>query len=382
MEAWGEGRKGIMVVGEAPGEVEDRRNKPWQGPAGQALQRMLKALGISLYEDCISVNSVRCRPVDKKGNNVKPTDRQITACRSRTIDDIVRFKPKLILLMGESAVKCVIGGRWKKDLGTIGRWRGWLIPDQDYNAWILPTFHPSFLIRNERRDELWYQWEDDLRKAIAALDTPVPKTKPVDIRIIDDLSVLEGIRDGIISFDFETTGLKPHAKGHRIVIASVATSSDTAYTFMLPKARNECRPFLEILQNPNIKKIAHNMKFEDTWARERLRVEVKGWLWDSMLASHLLDNRAAVCGLKFQVYVHFGIPDYDSAVQKWLERQDDKNANSFNRVMEAVERPELKQKLLEYCALDSIYAYRLAEIQMKQMRKLKRRFDRVCEWKQ
>jgi hypothetical protein len=108
------------------------------------------------------------------------------------------------------------------------------------------------------------------------------------------------------------------------------------------------------------------MKFEETWSYVRLGTRVKGWHWDSMLSAHELDNRTGITGLKFQVFVQFGVADYSSEIEKWLQAKDSKNANSINHVKDLIKTESGKMKLLKYNALDSIFEYRLATKQMKQ----------------
>ena len=73
MKPYGKFKKGIMVIGEAPGQEDDKKGKLWQGMTGKFLQRKYRQLGIDLFEDCVSLNAVNCRPVDDKGNNRAPT---------------------------------------------------------------------------------------------------------------------------------------------------------------------------------------------------------------------------------------------------------------------------------------------------------------------
>ena len=129
--------------------------------------------------------------------------------------------------------------------------------------------------------------------------------------------------------------------------------------------RREKEPFVELLRNENVGKIAQNMKFEHTWSCVRLRQPVVNWVQDTMLMTHLFDNRSGVSGLKFQTYVQFGVVDYDSEVPPFLKSVEEKNANSLNRIMELVAIPGGKELLLKYNAYDSIYEYRLAELQNK-----------------
>lgn len=135
---------------------------------------------------------------------------------------------------------------------------------------------------------------------------------------------------------------------------------------MMPKSRKDRQPFIDMLANPDIGKMAHNMKFEETWSAVRLRQPVKNWVWDSMQAAHILDNRPGVTGLKFLTYVHFGVVDYSSEVTPYLKSAS-KDGNAINRIYELLKKPGGQEKLLTYCGWDSIWQYRLSMLQMNEM---------------
>jgi DNA polymerase len=363
MKAFGRFKKGILNIGEAPGEVEDKRGKPWQGKAGQALQSMYSSLGIDLFEDCLNVNTVNCRTPD----NRTPSGHEISCCRKFVLKVIKEHKPKVIILLGGTAVQCLIGYRWTRQLGGIMKWRGFAIPDSDFEAWICPVFHPSFVLRSEER-VVKVIWKKDLERAFHCLDEPFPQHLDAIRYLENDLSVLSQYKGQPIAFDYETTGIKPHAKGHRVICASVAVSEEKVYTFMMPQKRSEQRPFLELLEDKGTPKLAHNIKYEDHWSKEILRTQVQGWRFDSMLAAHVLDNRPGICSLKFQTYVNFGSVDYETDVFQYLQAVDIKNGNSFNRIHELIETEEGQERLLKYCALDSLFEYRLATLQMEKLK--------------
>lgn len=359
----GDFKMGILNIGEAPGEVEDRRGMQWQGKTGRYLKETYRELGIDLFEDCLNINAVNCRPTSKTGNR-PPTNYEIDCCRKSVIQLIEKYKPKVVVLFGGAALYSIIGHRWKKKLDGINKWRGFTIPDQDFKTWICPVFHPSYVLRNDTNSAVETIWKQDLQRAISMVDVELPKYIEPKIHYIEDLSVLKTIHPPQrISFDYETTGLKPHGKGHRIICASVAISENEGYSFMMPKKKSERKPFIDLLLNEGIYKIAHNMKFEESWSLVRLGTRVKGWEWDSMVAAHLLDNRTGITSLKFQVFVNFGIPDYDSEVSKYLMAKDPKNGNSMNTIKDLISTKSGERKLLKYCGLDSIYEYRLAEKQ-------------------
>ncbi len=365
MEPFGKFRKKILNIGEAPGEVEDKTNKPFQGKTGQLLQRTYKKLGVDLFEDCLNINAVHCRPFDKNGYNRTPTNYEIECCRKSTLKVIDEYKPEIIILLGNSAIYSLIGHRWKKDLGGVSKWRGWTIPDQDFKAWICPTFHPSYVERSDSGVEETV-WKNDLNQAFLKVLDKLPIYKEPRIETITDLYMLVNIR-GEVAIDFETTGLKPHAPGHRIVSCSVAPGPDHAYVFMLPGSQSERKPLIDLLASTKIGKIAQNIKYEHNWSKVRLKTEVQNWIWDTMQASHVLDNRPGVTGLKFQTYVQFGVVDYSSEIEPYLQAVDGTNANSLNKIMELVSKPGGKEKLLTYNGYDSINTYRLSMIQRPQI---------------
>ena len=355
-----------MIIGEAPGAEEDRTGKPWQGKTGRLLQETLKEIGIDLFEDCISVNAVNCLPP----NNRTPTKKEIDCCRDiKVLKALAEHSPKKIILLGGVALTSFLGDRWKKKLGGITMWRGFAAPDQDYKAWVCPTFHPSFVSRMDSR-EVTVTWKRDLQRAFNMANYITEYLNP-KIIYLKNLKKLPNPKKAMTAFDYETTGIKPHAIGHRIKCASIAYSSDTVYTFMMPGRKKKLIPFLKFLLNKGIKKIGANTKFEEQWSDVRLKTEVKSWYWDTMLTAHVLDHRKGITGLKFQVYVYLGIVDYDSEVSPYLRptKEDKKKygSNAINRLDELLAKPGGEKLLLKYCALDSINEYRIALIQMAEI---------------
>ena len=360
MEPFGNFKKRILNIGEAPGEVEDQRGRQWQGRTGRLLQNTYKHLGIDLFDDCLNINAVNCRPP----NNSSPDSFQIGCCRKRILNTIEQYKPKLIMLFGNAAVSSVIGHRWRKELGGIMKWRGWTIPDQDFKAWICPTFHPSYVERTNAQ-EVDVIWENDIKQAFELLDVQFPVHKDPDIEIIDDLKVLNDIKDTTIAFDYETTGRKPHATGHRIVCASVADTINHCYAFLIPNTKEGRQPFIDLLKRKSVGKVAHSMKFEEAWSIVRLKTSVTPWELDTMIMAHILDNRPGVTSLKFQVYVNFGIVDYASDIAPYLQATENNNGNAINKIFDLLKRHDGKNKLLKYCAYDAIYGLRLAKHQLE-----------------
>ena len=369
MQPTGAFNKQIMCVGEYTNAQDDARGKPFQGKES-LLNDVFKECGIDLENDCISVNAVMCHAYDKKTGKARvPNEHEIACCRINVLKAIEQYKPKMIFLFGKIALNSVMETLWSDSINSLDNWRGFVIPDQKLKCWIAPVYSASYVrIIMEKNSVVRKVWKDDIRNALDKLKEPFPVYKEPKITVVKDLSILSDISNHTtVAFDYETTGLKPHAEGHQIVCCSVAVNGDEVYVFEMPKTKLKRQPFTDLLKNPYIKKMAHNIKFEDAWTIVRLKTRIRNWYWCSMQAAHILDNRTGVTGLKFQTYVNFGVAGYNDTVKSWLQSEDQKNANSLNRMVEYIASPTGKKETLRYCALDSIFEYRLAMHQMKEI---------------
>jgi uracil-DNA glycosylase family 4 len=276
MAPTGEGRRGILVLAESPGRTEDEQGVQLIGEAGQLLRQILRDYDIDLDRDCRKTNALSCRP---EGNRT-PTSREIDACRTRVWEEICAFQPRLILLLGNAAVESFLGHRWKKDLGGINKWRGFPIPDRETKCWVVATYHPSFLLRSKGNPAVERVFREDIELAIGYADRPFPEMGGEEerIEVIQDagraVERLKGLyqtvtqaKEGLIAFDYETTGLKPYNKGHRIVCCGVAYDStggsgpfvhDQAFVFEMAEDSTLRLWWRRILTSARIRKTAHN----------------------------------------------------------------------------------------------------------------------------
>jgi uracil-DNA glycosylase family 4 len=371
MQPFGNFKKEIMIVGEGPGKTEDRRGNPWQGRAGGVVKDALEDLGISLFEDCVSVNAVNCRPPDNRA----PTAHELACCRAKIVNPaIAEYSPRLILLMGASAVSSVLGSIVAEAQdAVIGKWRGFCIPVPDLGAWVCPTYHPSFVMREESKPEVETVWKSDIKRALKFLDAdkPVVENHREKVTILrDEQSILRAlhrarVRKGYFSFDYETTGLR--ASVQKLVCVSFCQSPDRAYSFMLDNASDAVRQaWREIMLDDKIGKISHNLNFESQWSRFHFDIDHIQWAWDSMLCAHVLDNRPGICSLKHQAFLNFGVTPYDDLVGPFLRSVDPRNPAAPNRIYEFIERYG-QDELLIYNGIDSLVAFRLAMRQMSEL---------------
>ena len=147
----------LMFVGEAPGADEDRLGEPFVGAAGQLLTRIIKTMGFS-REQVYIANILKCRP-DTPGQhagNRKPTVSEMKTCLPYLLEQIDLIRPKVIVALGATAVEGLLG-----KTEPIGKLRGHFqvfrgIP-------LMPTFHPSYLLRNQALAEKRKVWEDMLQ---------------------------------------------------------------------------------------------------------------------------------------------------------------------------------------------------------------------------
>lgn len=144
----------LMFVGEAPGADEDVQGVPFVGRAGQLLTKMIEAMGFS-RNDVYIANVVKCRPPE----NRNPEPDEIENCEPFLFRQIETIKPKVIIALGAFAAKTLL-----RSPDPISKLRGRVY---DYHgAQLIPTFHPSFLLRSPGQKK--YAW-DDLKKALSIL---------------------------------------------------------------------------------------------------------------------------------------------------------------------------------------------------------------------
>jgi DNA polymerase len=135
----------LLLIGEAPGTQENIQGKPFVGPAGQLLDKILRAANFDPEKDVYITNSVFRMPPGEDGKAFrKPTDLEIEYYRPFVFEIIRLIDPHVILLTGNVACQSVIQ---KTGITTLrGQWI------QSEGRWLMPIFHPSYLLRNPSRE--------------------------------------------------------------------------------------------------------------------------------------------------------------------------------------------------------------------------------------
>jgi uracil-DNA glycosylase len=144
----------VMFVGEGPGADEDLQGEPFVGRAGQLLTQIIKAMGFA-REDVYIANVVKCRPP----GNRNPEPDEIAECSPFLHAQIAAIRPAVIVALGKFAAQTLLGTDT-----PISRLRGQFHPMGD--TVVMPTFHPSYLLRNPAaKRDVW----DDMKMVMARL---------------------------------------------------------------------------------------------------------------------------------------------------------------------------------------------------------------------
>lgn len=234
----GEGRVPLLILGEASGATEERESKPFVGQSGELLNKVLKMSGLERSDYWIS-NVLRCRP---PGNELRgmPYERgALDHCRSYLDQVIAEKQPKMILALGDTALR---------ELSTtsgirsgISEIRGFVLQSR-YSIPMISTYHPAFLMRNSMH--LLGVFAHDLRRSIQYATHGVPqplqtryKLQPTGLDVLDYLERLGADSALPVAYDIETEGIlgvrEPEKLSEKKVI-QIQFSSEIGTALVLP----------------------------------------------------------------------------------------------------------------------------------------------------
>ena len=353
----------IMVVGEAPGDAEDRKGKPFYGPSGIRLDIMLKTAGLN-RADIYVTNIVKHRP--PKNRNPKVTE--MSACQPYLIDEILEVNPEVIVPLGSTAVK------WfdktislRKDHGWPREWdsevkgspakKSWGRP---FSAMLVPQYHPAASMYDPK---LWPLMLEDFRELATRLKgTPLPEPKywlaPADG--LYTWGVDENTHQHVVGFDLETSSTSGPAGVQRAEVVGYSYSDkpgEAGYIGSAPDIRDGVW-----ISDPRFIKVVHNAKFE--WTKmHQLGIEMVNFE-DTKLAAYILGKPST--GLKDltqhilgrtpityaeatggrdmsdippEEIVEYGAADSDHTRQLWFVLSDEMDRMGVRDVYENIEKP-------------------------------------------
>lgn len=296
-----------MIIGEAPGHREDASGRPFVGRSGHLLDEALAEVGLDRKDIFIS-NAVHCRPPD----NRTPKKKEIAACRYWLDQELAAVKPKFLLLLGNVALQSVLNTTGIKKL------RGRPIEHDGYV--VLPTYHPSFILRSEDTGRsLRPHFIKDLKLLKTMIDFGgIPEERAVRLTIVDTphkaRTMLKACR-GVVSFDLETTCLYPWDKDAGVVLMGIGTREGE---FVVPLAHPESVwkgiELADLLSSISLELkdcivVMQNGKFDALWMKVHYGLTLRND-FDTMLAHYLLDENLPH-DLTYIAHLYFGAHDWD-----------------------------------------------------------------------
>lgn len=340
----------VLFVGEAPGETEDRYNRPFIGKTGQLLRSTLEDLNFDLTTVRFT-NAVRCRPP----NNRTPTVRETNYCKGYLDEEIALYKPKVIVLLGNAPLKAVLNEK------GITAWNGTVIKRGEVTY--IPAFHPSFIIRQGIQGESLDNWLIALMNAKAASEGTVTAidytiTIPETLQELDehiDRLIAIHLRTGInIAYDVETRWLHPERDGNVITLFSLAVGDEAVVVPLYHRESwfKDCAD--EVLARLNFvlrsyPVTGHHVRYDQKVTRVLLGIDFVP-AGDTMNISRLLRANEKSHGLKRLAAIELNMYDYDKEVDDYKkahpEADPKKEGGDFGLVPLSL--------LLSYCGLDTI----------------------------
>jgi DNA polymerase-1 len=329
----------VLLVGEAPGATEDRKDRPFVGKSGKFLRDMVED---ELLLNCAYTNTIRCRPPD----NATPTTRQLKLCQPFLFSDLEVFKDvEVVVLLGNSALKSATG------YSGITSWRGrQLQKNINGNSFtFLPTFHPAAVLPGRGNPERLDQWMSDLADVSEMVEGVLkqPADAHYEYMLVNDMAsakvMFAEIKEaGRVAFDLEFVSLQAFVGGNEIIMASFATK-DKAWAIPIyhPESGFLGDEFdiIELLEefatDDEIKKIGHNIKIDHLIMLSTLGTEVHGVDGDTMLLSQVVDSRKLLHDLAQLASKYLNMVDYDQELRTYLEEHpeaDPKQGGSYAKV--------------------------------------------------
>jgi uracil-DNA glycosylase family 4 len=318
----------IMAVGESPGAQEIRFGRPFfsDAPAGKKVRELSKLAGLP-WNDLFITNSARCLiPKDKM--SVKDITKVLKSCRCHLVRAVRRVQPKAIIVFGDIALQQVLGKKGIKK--ARGRWH-W---SEEFNCWVLPTYHPAFVLRQASFGKLVV---GDLKMVVDFIKNnykPVKNREVLSYRNVKSIKAfLEAAKNKRfrIGIDTETQGLDwtdpnfltisysmSFKKGSavNVILFEEGTEKKHDFTITWPRSVGGSKKKVpitvyvrkadnfdqkideleELLDNPKIKKYmtngnhdVHAFRWLLKFSRKRVP-RVNGYVMDIQAAVHLIDE--------------------------------------------------------------------------------------------
>jgi len=331
----------LMIIGEAPGKQEVKQGKPFCGPSGELLNRVLDPLiaGKSIY----ITNAAIC--FDPSGAETKtPVVHAAKCCLGRLKKEITDVNPKVIITLGNTPTQLLLD---TKTGITALRGKVHLLGD----ITVIPTYHPAAILRNPGN---YQDFLSDIKRAVASILVPAqvaPTEVPFELTL-DYAKVFAAAEAApFAALDLETTGLD-FSRDH-IIAWVVATETQV---FIMPETVKKEQGFLEALGSCKAKWSGHNSKFDRNFILFEFGVPVH-FAFDTMLSHYLLDERSGAQSLKVICGSIFGAPEWEAGLDETLKKLHTTNYDDLP-----------KEMLYKYAACDGYWTAKLTRAMSNKLR--------------
>src|SRR3954471_22060524 len=171
----------VIMIGEQPGDIEDRRGAPFVGPAGKLLDQAIEEAGLDRDRTYVTntVKHFKFKPAarGKRRIHQNPDRTEIVACRPWLIAEFAVLRPQAVVLLGATAAKALLGPEFRvtRSRGVLTPWPDSAQHPQEFaagshdGAFVLATIHPSAVLRADDRETAFKSLVDDLRVVTGAL---------------------------------------------------------------------------------------------------------------------------------------------------------------------------------------------------------------------
>ena len=337
----------LVFVAESPGIEEVKYRTPLVGPSGRIFHSFVPEGG---DDQAYVLNSIECRPMGSLKTPVR-MDEAAMCCRDHLIDKVSAHPRRLIVAMGNSALRSLTGNFGLK----ITQVRGRLIPSQYAELGIMPIVHIAALMRGTGS---YRQWKQDMEYAMELGNGADPREHipttvinhmgPLNQEYVDDLLTGMGAE---LTCDIETTGFSHRTD--RILSIGITPKADVSISHSFhPSHLPLLKPYLE---DRTLGWCWHNGKFDVKFLRMAgVHATVED---DTMLMSYTLDEQGGVHDLETVSADVLDAPDYKYMIQPWLPNKK----TSYENIP--------YQNLVEYQAIDTGNTAQIRPIYRERIRK-------------
>lgn len=347
---YGYGKKRILIVGTPATNEEIQEKSNFLSKSSQYVKNIFDSFSeYSLLRDCFYYPAI-----------ISKEPKAIEENREYLKKVIKEKNINVVITLGLDALEVIIGEKESINKDSH-KFYGFQIPDRDLNCWICPNYSPTDILMDQKNLSLYKRFRKYFLDGLNIYNRELPVLKKENVEIIYDIEKIKDLlfqlNGSYYAIDYETTGIKPQKKGHKIVCMGISTET---HSYCFP-VYNEVIPNIKIfLENNENKIIIQNMKFEMHWSYFFLNSEIKNIIWDTQIASHIIDNKTGITSLKFQTYVNFGIKGYEDEIKHLLTAE---NSYDFNKLKDVPYNSEEFYKVMYYCALDTRYTFDLYQKQ-------------------